>query len=229
MFVVICFVVPVAAGLLLTTWQVILVLRLFARTGRPAIDISQPSLRLEAGGSRAETERTGLMVSILKPISGMDDEIEENLLSFANLRGINHELILSVADADDPALGVIARVRGHFAESSLKVVVGGAARTPNPKVERLIAAARLARGQILFISDSNIRVALGDIAGTVAAFRDPGVGCVSNPFVGEGARTLGAMIESLHLISFVLPGCVLANWARVPCVVGKSMAISRAA
>jgi hypothetical protein len=44
---------------------------------------------------------------------------------------------------------------------------------------------------------------------------------------GDGAQSLGAKIESLHLLSFVVTGNVIAEFGNVPCVVGKSMAISR--
>jgi ceramide glucosyltransferase len=94
-------------------------------------------------------------------------------------------------------------------------------------VERLIAAARVAAGDIFFISDSNVRAEPDDLAATVAAFEDSGVGCVSNLFIGSGARTFGATIESFHLLGFVVPGAVLGDVAGMPCVVGKSMAISR--
>jgi ceramide glucosyltransferase len=97
----------------------------------------------------------------------------------------------------------------------------------NPKVERLIAASRVARGDIFFISDANIRVSPQDIAQTISAFDDPSVGGVSNLFVAEGAQTFGAALESLYLITFVIPGCVLARAAGATCAVGKSMAITR--
>jgi glycosyl transferase family 21 len=59
--------------------------------------------------------------------------------------------------------------------------------------------------------------------------RESGVGCVSNLFVASGAQNFGGVIESLHLLTFVAPGAALAAAAGVPCVVGKSMAISRRA
>src|SRR5262245_27933865 len=198
----------VLIGLFLTTVEVFLTLRLVgkARKGQSAANEADLPARTELNGVLTSPGESRPVVSILKPISGLEDELEENLISFANLRGINHELILSVCDANDPALEIIERVRPRFPASRFSLVIGGAARAANPKVERLIAAARRARGRILFISDSNIRVTPDDIAATVAAFADPTVGCVSNPFVGQGARTLGATIESLHLVGFVLPG-----------------------
>jgi ceramide glucosyltransferase len=164
-------------------------------------------------------------VSILKPVCGMEDELEANLASFANLRGFDYEVLISVADPNDPALPIVRRF------PQFRVIVGGdpELEAGNRKVARLIAAAKHARGEVLFISDANVRVEPDDLARTVALFRDPKVGCVSNLFTGAGAKSFGATIESLHLLSFVVAGNVLAAFAKVPCVVGKSMAISREA
>jgi ceramide glucosyltransferase len=147
------------------------------------------------------------------------------------LRGIDYEVICSVADRNDPALAVLERVRFAHPLAPFRVVLGGDPRLEqtNRKVARLVAAEREARGDIIVISDSNVRVEPDDIARTLDAFREPAVGCVSNLFTGEGARSLGAKIESLHLLSFVVPGNVIAAFGDVPCVVGKSMAITRAA
>jgi len=170
-------------------------------------------------------------ISILKPVCGLDDELEENLESFAHLRGARFELIISVADPNDAALAVVERFRAAHRELDVRVVIGGdpSLENGNRKVARLIAAQCEARGDVLFISDSNVRVEPDDLASTIAAFSDPRVGCVSNLFTGSGATTLGARIESLHLLSFVVTGNVLAAYGDVPCVVGKSMAITRRA
>jgi len=170
-------------------------------------------------------------ISILKPVCGLDDELEENLESFARLRNVDFELIVSIADANDAALPVVDRFRASHPDLDVRVVIGGdrALEDGNRKVARLIAARKEARGDILFISDSNVRVEPDDLAKTIAAFSDARVGCVSNLFTGSGAATLGARIESLHLLSFVVTGNVLAAFGKVPCVVGKSMAITRRA
>lgn len=215
------------AGLVITTLPVVLLARLRrrqrpfdrgprARAGRP----SSPQGVSTAGRPR---------LSILKPLRGLDDGLEENLASFAGLGGVDYEVVLSVADPEDPALDAVARVRERFPEAPFVLVVGGApsGRIGNPKVERLVAAARVARGELFLVSDSNVRVAPDDVARTIALFDDPSVGCVSNLFIGSEASDLGATIESLHLLTFVVPGNVLAAWSGTPCVVGKSMALPR--
>lgn len=168
-------------------------------------------------------------VSILKPVCGLDDELEENLVSFTALRDVEYEVIISIEDRDDPAIDVVSRVQRQHPAAPIRLVLGGSSGggMVNRKVDRLVAAARVARGEIFFISDSNVRIGEDDLQRTIAAFDDPRTGCVSNLFTGSGARSVGATVESLHLLGFVVPGAVIADWAGVPCVVGKSMAITR--
>jgi cellulose synthase/poly-beta-1,6-N-acetylglucosamine synthase-like glycosyltransferase len=137
----------------------------------------------------------------------------------ARLRGVPFELIVSVAEADDPALAVVERVRAAHPDVDWKIVVGGdpALERWNRKVARLVAAERHAGGALVMISDSNVRVEPDDLARTIEGFNDPRVGCVSNLFTGSGADSFGARIESLHLLSFVAAGNVLAAFAGVPC------------
>lgn len=203
-------------GTILTTCQTLLTRR-FRR-------------RPHSFGEGLPFRQAGSRISILKPVCGLDDQLEENLISFTTLRGIDYEVIISAEAWDDPAVIVARRVMREHPDAPIRLVVdaGTTRGVVNRKVERLIAAAREATGDVFFISDSNVRVQPNDIARTVALLRAPRAGCVSNIFTAAGARTLGAGLESLHLLGFVLPGAVMADAARVPCVVGKSMAITRA-
>ena len=180
-------------------------------------------------GKRKEAGSDVPLVSILKPLSGSEDELEQNLTSFTDLQGVTHEVILSVSSYGDLSVPVINTVKERFPNAPFIRLIGGI--TPglvaNLKVERLLAAQRIARGEILLISDSNVRVSPEDIARTVRFFDDPTVGCVWNPFSGLGASTLGSIIESLYLLIYVIPGCVFAQTCGRVCVIGKSMAIRR--
>ncbi|MGZ7041976.1 MAG: hypothetical protein ACXVH7_09320, partial [Thermoanaerobaculia bacterium] len=78
------------------------------------------------------------LISILKPVCGLDDELEENLLSFVALRGIRYELIISIEDRDDPAIEVVQRVMRRNPSAPFRVVIGNGQRHAivNRKVER---------------------------------------------------------------------------------------------
>ena len=210
-----------ALGIVITTVQSILT-AIFRRRSR---------FFGEGLQQQAASVRPAHFVSILKPICGLEDDLEANLESFVSLRGVDYEVLFSVAESSDPAIPAVRRVMERFPHAPFRLIVGGDRRleSGNRKIARLIAAAPYARGDILFISDANVRVEPDDIRDTLLAFRRPKVGCVSNLFTGAGAASLGASIESLHLLSFVAAGNVLAATGRVPCVVGKSMAISRQA
>lgn len=216
-----------AAGAFMTTFQTGLVLRFLGRK-RPFA----PGPRERAASAFLPAGSTATpRISVLKPLCGLDDGLEQNLASFAALTGVSYEVILSAARADDPAVAVARRVIRRFPATAFRLVVGGGTGVAlaNPKVDRLVAASREARGEILLVSDSNVRIHPGDVARIAAAFDDPAVGCVSSLFTGSEARSFGAVVESLHLLTFVLPGAVLAEFGGVPCVVGKSMALSRRA
>ncbi|MGZ8830982.1 MAG: hypothetical protein ACXW2Q_11470, partial [Thermoanaerobaculia bacterium] len=64
-------------GTILTSIQTLLTMRL-RRRERP----------FAAGPGAAGSRPGDLLVSILKPVCGLDDELEQNLLSFVSLHGI---------------------------------------------------------------------------------------------------------------------------------------------
>ncbi len=211
-------------GVLLTSWQVVLTALLRKRARPFAFGPRETIPNVSPRAASTATTR----LSILKPLSGLEDELEENLESFARLP-LSYELILSVESAGDPAREVAERVIARNPGAPIRLVVGGGSGRSlvNPKVDRLVAAARHATGGIFLISDANVRASLPALLEVLGRFDDERVGIVSTPFVAAGAATLGARIEALHLLTFVLTGSVLAASVDIPCVVGKSMAVRR--
>ncbi len=217
-----------AIALALTTAQVVLVWKVRRRPfwESPAGDSRPDGSSLRSIQTRCPARR---LVSVLKPLSGPEDGLEENLESFARLEGVPYEVILSVERSDDPAAAIARKVIARHPTAPFHLIVGQAsrARIRNGKVDRLLVASRYANGDIFLVSDANVRMEPQDLARTVALFDDPSIGCVSNLFVGDGARSFGAVVESLHLLTFVVPGTAIAEAGGVPCVVGKSMALPR--
>src|SRR5512138_1576500 len=166
-------------------------------------------------------------VSILKPLCGIDDQLEENLAAFAWLDYREYEVVLGVPSTDDPAwpvaLGAVRRWPHRF-----RVVLQAGAPGYNPKVNQLIGLARAARHDLLVISDSNVRVDAGYLSEIADAFADPEVGLVTHPVAGLGERRLGSLFDNLHLAGAVAPGMVASKrLAGQDIVVGKSMALRR--
>ena len=168
-------------------------------------------------------------VSIIKPLCGVDDQLEENLTSFFQLDYPEYEIIFSLAHPGDPALAVARRVADRHRSVRSVFVVDGRDAFPNPKVNRLEAGLGRARFRLMLFSDGNVRVRPDFLRPAVAAFHDSRVGLVSHLFRGSWPRTLASRLECLYLNTVLQVGTAAIAAAGQPCVVGKSILISREA
>ena len=167
-------------------------------------------------------------ISVLKPLKGVDDGLEENLCSLARQRYAGRfELILGAADPHDPALDVALRVRRRFPGLPIKLVAGREGPGLNPKVANLMGMIDLAEHDTLLVSDSNVRVDSTYLRDVAAELGDPSVGLVSNMIAGDGEETLGAALENLHLNTWIAAGVATSSLCRHPVVIGKSMLLRR--
>jgi ceramide glucosyltransferase len=211
---------PLAILTVLTVIGLMIVAAQVLATRRQLRRVSPPGVLVE----RAAAEP----VSILKPLKGLDDQLEENLESFCRLRYPCYEIVFCLEDRADPAYAVACRIRDRHPEREISVRVFGGNEGLNPKVRNLLTGYRHARYPLLLVSDSNVRAEPDYLSAVTAELRDPAVGLVSNPILGTGATGLGARLENLHLNSFVLGSvCFLDTFLDWPCVVGKSMLFRR--
>lgn len=169
-----------------------------------------------------------LMVSVLKPLKGADPGLEDNIRSFFDQSYAKYELLFGVQDPADPAVPVVRKVIREHPEVSARIVISRRRLGLNPKVNNLANILEAARGDVILISDSNVRVRPDYLGGLVAELRKPCVRLVSSPFRGIGRGSLGATLESLQLNTYVLGGTTAVHrlWGGV-CVVGKSMMLRR--
>jgi ceramide glucosyltransferase len=158
----------------------------------------------------------------------VDDDLAENLASFAALDHATYEVVLGVRSPRDPAFAV-ARAAVRRWPERFRLVVQRHEPGRNPKVNQLVGLVRAARFPLLVVSDSNVRVEPGYLADIAAELRDPSVGLVTHPVCGAGERRLGSILENLHLAGSVAPAMAVTHQlTRRPIVVGKSMALRRA-
>jgi ceramide glucosyltransferase len=167
-------------------------------------------------------------ISVLKPLCGVDEGLYENLVSFARQSYPEFELVFGIADPYDPALAVVQRLRSEYPDVAIRLVVHNEADPiANPKVVSLVHAMRIARHELVLVSDSNVIVAPDYLQQIADEMADPEVGLVSNVIVAHGGKSLGAQCENLHLNTFVLGGVCIADLGNVPVVIGKSMLMRR--
>ena len=167
-------------------------------------------------------------VTILKPLAGLDDDLEDNLESFAWIDYPSFEILFGIASLSDPAHPEVRSFIVRHPKIDARIVVTDPDAAINPKVAQLIGLNRVATGEIYVISDSNVRVAPTYLWSLVGELSDEHVGMVTSLFAGTGERTLGAALENLQLCASTIPGYVAMNAVSPrPLTVGKSMAIRR--
>jgi ceramide glucosyltransferase len=172
--------------------------------------------------------RNLLPVSILKPLKGLDDGLFDNLESFCNLDYPVYEIIFALQNRNDPAFKVVKKIKEKYPLKDISIVVEFCDEGLNPKVNNLIPAYKRAKYDFLLISDSNVRVEKDYLRAVAAHMEDPSVGLVSNMIKGVNGRSIGAVLENLHLNSFIVGSvCFLDKYLGLPCVIGKSMLMRR--
>ncbi|MFT3836947.1 MAG: glycosyltransferase [Myxococcaceae bacterium] len=168
-------------------------------------------------------------ISVLKPLCGLDEGLAESLEEWASLDYPRYELLLGVRDMNDAAWPMARNLERRFL-GKVRVVLQRGEPGLNPKVNQLITLAAQAKNEVLLVSDSNTRPAPGQLFELAALFDDDQVACVTNPVSGWGQRSLGALLDNLHLASSIGPGQIGAKRvAGKDLVVGKSMALRRSA
>lgn len=167
-------------------------------------------------------------ISILKPLKGLDDQLETNLRSFFQLDYPDYELIFGVADHSDPAVAIVRRLQRQHASIKSTLVIDERRRSLNPKINNLRNMLASANHNYLLISDSNIRVGSGYLIDMMRHMQRSNVGLVTSTIRGIAAGTIAGIFENLHLNTFVASSVfAVRRLFRVPVVIGKSMLFSR--
>jgi ceramide glucosyltransferase len=167
-------------------------------------------------------------VSILKPLKGIDDGLEENIKSFLELDYPNYEGIFGFHSENDPAIEIVEKLIKDHKKVNTKVVVDKTEIGLNPKINNLNNIYPFSDGEIIFISDSNTRVDKDFLKKILKHFKDEKVGLVTAAIKGKGAKNIFALFENLHLNSFVF-GIVqtASSVADVQITIGKAILIRR--
>jgi cellulose synthase/poly-beta-1,6-N-acetylglucosamine synthase-like glycosyltransferase len=166
-------------------------------------------------------------VSVLKPLKGDESgHLKENLEGFFKLDYPEFELIFSVGSFADPARSVVEALMEKYPHVSSRLIIGATDVGPNPKVNNLVRSYETAKYDLLLISDSNVRVPSNYIRHVVAHL-DSSVGIVTAVVAGKNPNSMGAHLEAMYLNTFYARYMLMAEGFKMPCVVGKSMLLSR--
>ena len=135
-------------------------------------------------------------ISILKPLAGLDLDLESNLRTFFQQDYPAFEILFAVRNEADPAAEVVARLQQEYPKVPSRLVVTGEPPYPNAKVfslDRMLAAAN---NDLVVMSDSDIRVT-SDFLRTVAAeFQEAHLGVATCPYRAVPGASFWSRLEA---------------------------------
>jgi len=150
-------------------------------------------------------------ISILKPLSGVDLGLEENLHSFFRQKYPDFEILLAVRHAADAAVPVVERVQAEYPAVRSRLIVSGEPPYPNAKVYSLQTMLAEARYEIVLMADSDVRVTPSLLFTVAAEFQDQRVGLVTCPYRAVPGLSFWSRLEAVGLNTEFLGGVLVAR------------------
>ena len=167
-------------------------------------------------------------ISVLKPLAGDEPGLAENLDSFFRLDYPHYEALFAARDERDPALAIARAARTAYPELEAHVLVAGESDHPNAKVHSLAAMTAAAGGELLVVSDSDIRADPSLLRDLARDFEDPKVGVVTCLYRAVPGPSLWSTLEALGMNTEFWSGVLVAQFlAPMDFAVGPTMAVRR--
>jgi ceramide glucosyltransferase len=150
-------------------------------------------------------------ISILKPLAGVDDGLEENLRTFFLQDYPAFEILFAVRTGSDPAIAVAERLRAAYPNVPSRLIVTGEPPYANAKVYSLDLMLAAARHDLLVMADSDVKVTSCMLSVIAAEFQDLRLGLATCPYRAVPGRSFWNALEAIGLNTEFLGGVLVAR------------------
>jgi ceramide glucosyltransferase len=140
-------------------------------------------------------------VTIVRPVCGLDNFIEETLRTSFELAYPAFELIFCAASSRDPVVPVVRGLIAAHPKVPAQLLVGDDRISANPKLNNCVKGWRAAAHPLIAIADSNVLMPPDYIQRLLAAWQ-PDTGLVCSPPAGCRPVGLWANLECAFLNSY---------------------------
>jgi ceramide glucosyltransferase len=170
-------------------------------------------------------------ISVLKPLSGLDEGLEENLRSYFEQDYPDFEILFSVRHPDDSAVAVAAKLGREYPRVRSRLVITGEPPYVNAKVYALERMLAEARHDLLVMADSDTRAPRDLLRSIAGEFEDPQLGIATCPYRAVAGRDVWSRLEAIGMNTEFLAGILTARllegmkFGVGPCMAARRKAI----
>ena len=135
-------------------------------------------------------------ISVLKPLAGLDLDLESNLRTFFEQEYPQFEILFALRSLADPAAAIVAQLQKQYPAIPSKLVITGEPPYANAKVYSLEQMLAQASHDLVVMSDSDVRVSPALLQTIAAEFQDGRVGVATCPYRAIPGRSFWSRLEA---------------------------------
>lgn len=140
-------------------------------------------------------------VSILRPVCGLENNLEETLTSTFALDYPDFEIRFCVAHANDPVVPLVKGLIAAHPQIDARLLIGDDRISGNPKLNNLVKGWAAATGNWILMADSNVLLPRDTLQRLFSEWRAD-TGLVSSPPAGIRPTGFAARLECAFLNGF---------------------------
>ncbi len=140
-------------------------------------------------------------VSLIRPVCGLDNYVEETLRSGFHLDYPRYELIFCVASGNDAVIPLVETLMATHPQVPSRLLIGNDRISDNPKLNNLVKGWRATANDWIVISDSNVLMPADYIQRLLGSWRAD-TGLVCSPPVGVRPIGIWAELECAFLNTY---------------------------
>lgn len=161
-------------------------------------------------------------VSIIKPIVGVDKNLEENLETFFQMNYPKYELLFCIQDIDDESISIVHKLINKYPHLDSRLFIGGKCVGVNPKINNMQPAYEAANHELILISDSGISMKTNTLFDMVLDMRDNVALVHQMPFVRDGRKGFVSIFEKVYFGTAHARAYLTADLLGINCPTGMS-------
>jgi ceramide glucosyltransferase len=170
-------------------------------TSLQVISTAIAAIRCRARSEPLPPPEDPALVTIVRPVCGVDNYARETLGSTFGLDYPNYEIIFCVAREDDPVVSLVRELIAAHPGTRARLMIGDDRVGPNPKLNNVVKGFEAARGTWQIMADSNVLMPRDYIQRLLARWR-PSSGCVVSVPIASRPANFWAELECAFLNTF---------------------------